>query len=626
MRQPAPAGGYKQPAERMTISNRQFRRRFPLPHPVAPRKRPREMKLQPDDKIAGVLAPLFALRGAHDLGIGDVGALREFLEWARAAGFRMVQLLPINETGGDHSPYNAISSVALEPTTIELTPDALPDLTAGDLEEIGRSVQAAALRNGPVNYPAVKALKTLLLERAFANFAKAGARTARARRFQKFCRAEAEWLDGYAIFRVLMEENDGSERWDLWPAAQRDPVKTELWLKTSPAAKRRGFEARLRFRKYVQWIAWEQWRAIREEAARQGIALMGDIPFGVSFYSADVWAQPELFDHKWCGGCPPERLLKVDEFTYKWGQNWGIPLYRWPAHRKSDYRWWRQRVHKVRDIFHLFRIDHILGCYRIYGFPWRPDRNAEFLPLTEEQAQELTGGALPHFVPHADDTPAHCIANRAQGEQLLGALVAECGQFRLIGEDLGAVPEYVRPSLHALGIAGFKVPQWENNEDGSMIGGDHYGVLSLATYATHDHPTLREMWEIWMSAIALAEDGGPDTWPARDAAWAEVRRFATWCGFEVLCITPFTEEIHAKIVRTLFASNSWMAVLMITDVFATTERFNVPGAVSSANWSERLSLPIAEWNGDASLAAKTELVRGIIVETGRSAASSSSSS
>ncbi len=577
------------------------------------------MTLHPDDKIAGVLAPLFALRGAHDLGIGDIGALREFLEWAQDAGFRMVQLLPINETGGDHSPYNAISSVALEPTTIELTHEAVPDLIAGDIERIADRARIEVMRVGPVNYPAVKELKTRLLELAFANFLEGAWRTrnARARRFQKFCRDEAEWLDDYAMFRVLMEENGGTERWDLWPREHHDPKHAAHWLTARSAKERRAFETRVRFRKYGQWIAWEQWRAIREDAGRRGIALMGDIPFGVSFFSADVWANPQLFDHKWCGGCPPERLLKVDEFTYKWGQNWGIPLYRWDALRKSDYRWWRQRVRKVRDIFHLFRIDHILGCFRIYGFPWRPERNAEFLPLTEGEAKERTGGALPQFVAHADDTPAHCTANRRQGEKLLRALVAECGEFRLIGEDLGAVPGYVRPCLQELGIAGFKVPQWETHGDGSMISGEAYEPLSLATYATHDHPTLREMWETWMQAIALAEHGGPETWLARDAAWAEVRRLAAWCGFDVPRITPFSEEIHERLVRALFASGSWMVVLMITDVFASTQRFNVPGAVSDANWSERLAHPVSQWNADAALTGKTQLVQNIIAETGR---------
>ena len=132
------------------------------------RKRPAaKMTLHPDEKIAGVLAPLFALRGVHDLGIGDVGALREFLEWAREAGFRMVQLLPVNETGGDHSPYNSISSVALEPTTIELTHDAVPDLIAGDIERIADRARIEVMRVGPVNYPAVKELKSRLLECAF---------------------------------------------------------------------------------------------------------------------------------------------------------------------------------------------------------------------------------------------------------------------------------------------------------------------------------------------------------------------------------------------------------------------------------------------------------------------------
>ncbi len=94
------------------------------------------MLLTPDQKLAGILTPLFALRGPHDLGIGDVGALRELVDWAADQGFGLVQLLPINETGNDHSPYNAISSVALDPMTIELDPLAMPDLTEADFSEM----------------------------------------------------------------------------------------------------------------------------------------------------------------------------------------------------------------------------------------------------------------------------------------------------------------------------------------------------------------------------------------------------------------------------------------------------------------------------------------------------------
>ena len=570
------------------------------------------MTLSPEKKIAGLLAPLFALRGAHDLGLGDVGALREFVDWAAAQGFALVQLLPVNETGGDHSPYNAISSVALEPTTIEITPEAVPDLTAADFAELAPSRLTAPLCAGPVQYPAVKALKVRLLERAFARFM-AGpwkARDARVTRFQRFCRTQAGWLQGYAIFRTLMEKNGGTERWDFWPAEHRTIESTAAWLAKQRAADRREFELRIRFRKYVQWLASEQWREVKEYATSRGVALMGDIPFGVSFYSADVWAQPELFDPVWCGGCPPERLLKVDEFTYKWGQNWGIPLYRWDVHRASDFAWWRQRVHKVRDVFHLFRIDHILGVFRIYGFPWRPDRNAEFLPLTWEEAAQLTGGELPRFVAFADDTDKHQAANHAQGREILETLLEESGEHRLVGEDLGMVPDYVRPCLQKLGIAGFKVPQWEIGADGQMIPGTKYEPLSLATYATHDHPPLRTMWEDWMAAIAAAEKGGPETWPARDAAWVEARRLAAWCGFEVPRLTPFSAKIHRQILHALCASESWMAVLMLTDLFASTQRFNVPGAVSDANWTERIAEPVAKMRAPS-------WIRDLLAKTGR---------
>ena len=555
------------------------------------------MELLPDKKIAGVLAPLFALRGEHDMGIGDTGALREFVEWAAGQGFALVQLLPVNETGGDHSPYNAISSVALDPTTIEVTPGAVPDLSAAEIARIAKAAGVEGLRSGAVRYPEVKALKLALLAQGFGNFMAGTWRSkgARAKRFRAFCKAEAAWLEGYALFRVLMEENAGSERWDCWAPGQQSHAHALLWLAALPVARRREVERAVRFRKYVQWLAWEQWRGAKEHAGARGVALMGDIPFGVSYYSADVWTTPEIFDAQWCGGCPPERLLKVDAFTYKWGQNWGIPLYRWEVLRARGFDWWRQRVRKVRDVFHLYRIDHILGFFRIYGFPWRPERNAEFLPLTEEEALAVTDGALPHFVPHEDDTPEHKAANRAQGAEVLRLLVEESGEWRLIGEDLGAVPDYVRPCLAELGIAGFKVPQWESEEDGRMIDGALYERLSLATYATHDHPPIRSMWEDWMAAIAAAEHGGEETWPARDAAWSEVRRLASWCGFEVERLAAWDAAVHRSLLRAVLASNSWMAVLMITDLFATMQRFNVPGAVSDANWSERLAGRPGEW-------------------------------
>src|SRR5205085_499536 len=163
------------------------------------------MNLSPEKKIAGVLAPLFALRGENDLGIGDVAALREFINWSADGGFKLVQLLPINETGGDNSPYNAISSVAIKPTTLKLAPGVPVDLTPNDFERIASSVDLAKLRRGQIKYRRVKQLKRNLLDAAFSNF-EASASQGRRNEFRDFVE-HASWLNDYTFFRVLMEEN-----------------------------------------------------------------------------------------------------------------------------------------------------------------------------------------------------------------------------------------------------------------------------------------------------------------------------------------------------------------------------------------------------------------------------------
>src|SRR2546430_613797 len=177
------------------------------------------MNLSPEKKIAGVLAPLFALRRENDLGIGDVEALRQFIDWAAEIGFRLVQLLPINEVGGDHSPYNAISAVALEPTTLHLAPGSPEDLSQRDFDDVVGRFDLARLRKGSVKHARVRRLKKALLEKAYLRFAER--KDDRTAEFDAFCEREAEWLDDYAIFRALMEENGDRETWDQWQEPHR---------------------------------------------------------------------------------------------------------------------------------------------------------------------------------------------------------------------------------------------------------------------------------------------------------------------------------------------------------------------------------------------------------------------
>ena len=324
------------------------------------------MNLSHDQKIAGVLAPLFALRTETDLGIGDLEALRQFIDWAAAIGFKIVQLLPVNEMGGDHSPYNAISAVALEPATLHLAPGSPQDLSQRDFDDVLAECDLEKLRKGGVKHDRVRRLKIALLEKSFANFSRRVREDpAAAATFDAFCENESAWLVDYAFFRALMEENGNSERWDHWREEHRNTDSAHDWLAAQTAEVRRQFSERESFFKYVQWIAFGQWIAVRTYSEERGVALMGDVPFGVNYYSADVYSRRDEFALDWSGGAPPEPYFKDDEFTQKWGQNWGIPLYRWDVMRTRNLAWWRQRVRGVRKIFHAFRIDHVLGFYRI---------------------------------------------------------------------------------------------------------------------------------------------------------------------------------------------------------------------------------------------------------------------
>ncbi len=563
------------------------------------------MNLSPDKKIAGVLTPLFALRREKDLGIGDLEALRQFIDWAAQIGFKLVQLLPINEMGGDHSPYNAISAVALEPTTLYLAPGSPEDLTREDFDDVVREVDLDKLRKGPVKYARVRRLKLALLRKAYSHFVRTEGGNAT---FEQFCKSEAGWLDDYAFFRALMEENGGRETWDHWQKEHQSAAQAREWLRAQSEEARRRFAERESFFKYVQWVAWEQWSAIRAYAEQRGVALMGDIPFGVNLYSADVYSHRDQFAIEWSGGAPPEPYFKDDEFTQKWGQNWGIPLYRWDVMRERNLDWWRWRVRGVRKIFHVFRIDHVLGFYRIYAFPWRPGRNQEFLPLSSDAMRAKTGGTFPQFYPRDDSNGENSEANRREGEAYLHAVLEESGETRVVGEDLGTVPDYVRPSLRSLGIAGFKIPQWENHPDGRTIPGQEYQRVSVATYATHDHKPLR----------AMLEDAFEQTTPDTELARQDLGKIVQFAGVTASeGALDFDRDFYGPVMEGLFRCESWLALVMITDLLARKDRFNVPGTATSSNWSRRMWKTVEGLKQSRRVKQQMRLIGELLEKTGR---------
>ncbi len=553
------------------------------------------------ERLAGLLLPAFTPRHAGDLGIGDTRSMRLWIDRCARHGIGFLQLLPLNETGGDDSPYNAISSVALEPLYLSFSPREIPGLAAGDLER-ARAELGDRLAAPKVDYPAVRRVKRALLEDAWRRFREGPGDIA----FYRFRREEAAWLEHYCIFRWLMEQAGGSEAWDYWPEEWRTVEGALARLAAERARDAAAVQERLEFHAWVQWLCFRQWRAVRAHADDKGVKLMGDIPIGVSRYSADVFFGREDFDLENCGGAPPELVFKHDLFIRKWGQNWGIPLYRWDRMEAAGFPWWRQRIGKLVDIFHIFRIDHVLGFYRIYSFPWQPQRNGEFLPLGPAEAAHLTGGRLPRWAPRPDDTPAHKAANLAEGDVRLRMAREAARGAAVVGEDLGSVPDYVRPHLASLGIAGFRIPHWDEDGDGHVVPPQDLPECSFATYSTHDHDSIPALWANFHRLLADPDADADD----KEQAAGYLRLMAEFAGISP--DRPYGAEVKAALLRALFASRSRYAAIMITDLCDLTDRINSPGTVGPHNWSFRLP-PEMEETAEREL----EKLGPLLEETGR---------
>lgn len=573
------------------------------------------MGINAGERLAGVLVPAFSLRRDGDLGIGDTAAVIDMVDWCARRGARVLQLLPINETSDDNSPYNAISAMAIEPTTLAVDPAHVPDLEESDVSTLADAGTLRALRSGPVNYPAVRELKKKLLWRAYENFVgrELGHDTRRAGEFRSFCREHEGWLPQYSLFRLLVEENGGNPAWTAWKAGHREPSSAEAWLASLDGKRREECERRREQLCYIQWLAYGQWQAVKAHADASDVRLMGDIPFGVSRCSADVWGSREFFDLDWSGGAPPEKTFAADQFTAEWGQNWGIPLYDWEASRLREFAWWRLRVVNTCRVFHIFRVDHVLGFFRVYAFPWTPDRNEEFVGLGAPEALALTGGRLPGFKPRPDDTPQHKEANRKEGMALLRVLVDAARDCVVVAEDLGVVPEYVPGALAELGMPGFAIPMFRRHPNGGYHHPDSYPELSVATPGTHDHPPLAAAWADWWRTIKK----DPDSEGARRAKREvdALMEFAALGGKEAP--RGFTAALHEGVLRATMYSRSWLALAMLTDVFGLEGRFNVPGVAHGGNWTFRMPCTVAEFEHSEPFRGKGEMFGGLIGETGR---------
>jgi 4-alpha-glucanotransferase len=561
-------------------------------------------------RLAGTLVPVFALRHDKDLGIGDTEAMRQAIAFCAEQSLGLLQILPINETGDDNSPYNAISSIAIDPAYLTLTPELVPGLQQATLDSMFTDSVLAELRHGPVKYQKVKQLKLEALSHAYVEFEAVDLETGTdiAYEFQAFVEDNMGWLPGYTLFRTLLNEYSNNALWHEWIPQHRTLADAELWLSTSED--REELVRYRQFTAYVQWVAWRQWGEVRAFADSKGVRMIGDIPFGISRYSADVWSEHELFDLTWSGGAPAEPFFNGGEFLRRWGQNWGIPLYDWPMHRAQNYAWWRQRITATSLIFHGFRIDHVLGFFRIYSFPWMPQQNDEYAFLSPDEAKLKADGREPHFIPRPDETEEDAALNCAEGEALLRMIQEVAGKTSVIAEDLGVVPKYVPPLLEKLGIPGFSIPQFiVDPETREFIPKDEMPELSIATWGTHDHPPL----VTWYQDLTRRWRG-----PNGHEAWLDLQRLMRFLGEDENEPPVFlTEKLHQAFIRTLLECKSCWTIFTISDVLGVDWRFNAPGTATDDNWSQRLDRPLHEYLKDPVMGPKFKFLRDEVLKTQR---------
>ena len=308
-------------------------------------------------KVAGTLVPVFSLRSKSSFGIGDFGDLKKMIDFVSQTGQRVLQILPINDTTITHTwtdsyPYSCISIFAIHPQYVDLNQlPAIADKAKAKKYEALR-IKLNALSQ--IDYEAVNNAKTEYLKIIFVQ---EGKRIMASAEYKAFFEESQSWLVPYGHYCMLRDKNgtadftkwEGNETWNEDDREKLTNPRTALYKEVA-------------FYYFVQFILSSQMKAAHDYARSKHVILKGDIPIGVNRYSCDVWMEPKYFNINSQAGAPP------DDFSVN-GQNWGFPTYNWDEMLKDDCIWWVRRFQNMSKFFDAYRIDHVLGFFRIWDIP-----------------------------------------------------------------------------------------------------------------------------------------------------------------------------------------------------------------------------------------------------------------
>ena len=564
-------------------------------------------------RFSGVAVPVFSLRSSTSHGVGDFGDLKKLADWGGANGLSIIQLLPINDTTAfltwrDSYPYNCISTLALHPLYINLEATGIlhDEKLLKEIQKEGADLNAKeALDYDGVWKSKMKYLKAIYAQEKENSFAQP--------EFFSFVKKNREWLLPYAVFSAL-RDSYGTADFRDW--GQYSTFSWELTEKL--VSKESPLYTDVYFWIFVQYHLHLQMVDAKRHAHSQGVALKGDIPIGISRCSVEAWQYPHLFNFSQQAGAPP------DAFSTD-GQNWGFPTYNWEEMEKDNYTWWKNRFSHFAKYFDAYRIDHILGFFRIWEIPaeYRSGLMGHFSPAMPLSKANLASWGFEHigrtglFIedPYTKGK-YHPMIGALQSEEFSLLTHREQESFRNLyhnyfyerhndfwynnamkklqqliassnmltcGEDLGMLNESVSRCMNNLKILSLEL-QIMPKEFGVELGNPaNYPYLSVCTTSTHDCETLR----MWLGAHNGTADATPEE-----------------------CAEVLEKNLAAPSMLAIFPLQDWLSIDgTLRNPQPDAERINIP-AVADHYWKYRMHITIEELQGATGLNKKIRELSG----------------
>ena len=484
----------------------------------------------------GFALPLLGIHTSSSCGCGEYLDLISLIDFANTVNFDVIQLLPLNDSGGIPSPYSALSSTALHPIYLSLR--KLPDLSPDLEKKLQQAPNIDPQKN--VDYQRVLEFKMEWLK---AYFDEVGQRVMGSLSYEKFAQDQA-WLQPYALYRSLKDHFD-QKHWQAWPDDYQKISHTQF---TKLCQEHKN---EIAFYSFLQFLCFEQLKEVKAYANEKAINLMGDVPILINLDSVNCWHSPHFFDFTYSAGAPPD-------FFNSDGQNWGFPLYNWPAISQGGYSFWKERLSFAENFYHIYRIDHVIGCFRIWAI---------------KRGEKATKGFY---------TPSDNELILAQGKEVLTHMM-ESSNMLPIAEDLGTMPDKADYVLEDYGIPGTRVLCYHryNRGKGPYVPLDVYDPVNMSTISTHDLIPLKGWYQKYPELVKAFY---------KMLGWTYEETLTLETQIQLLKLSHQTPTLfHINLL------NEYLACIPgLTSENFEDEQINRPGIISNKNWTYRYRLSVEE--------------------------------